>query len=76
MILTQGEKMVWAAAFVSDFRERVRRNGLSGQGPLVVILPVETAHASIIALRAAQDQLKDDGSEAAQMLRAMLGDEG
>jgi hypothetical protein len=72
MILTSGERMVWAAAFVEKRSKDRRRNGVCYAEQAVC-----EACAAVRDLRRAQAYAGEDLSEEAQgMLRAMLGDEG
>jgi len=62
MILTQGEKMVWAAAFVKTKSLKSARDAVWSLRELESI--------------ATNGLQVDDDDENLQMLRAMLGDEG
>lgn len=74
MILTQGEKMVWAAAFAVECNEFYERNAGT------MLRAVETASEAVETLRTAGRVAGVNESglsfNAHQMLRAMLGDEG
>lgn len=72
MILTQGEKMVWAAAFVTSAfshdaampdRERADKAAVAGQ-------------AAVKLMRFAKCPDGEENCTTTQMLRSMLGDEG
>lgn len=77
MILTQGEKMVWAAAWTRMVFDDLRKNG-----PLSAHDRVNAMHAAALLVRELRGELPVDDpiwkphEEDMQMLRAMLGDEG
>lgn len=73
MILTQGEKMVWAAAFV-DVANRMFGTGLNDQE--VADHAAVRACQYVIAMRKAKCPEGDEDCNTVQMVRAMLGDEG
>jgi len=71
MVLTQGEKMVWAATFAQTYADlrRVSDGDATFAGVLAGASAVE-------GMRKCEKELRDSGDDKAQMLRAMLGDEG
>jgi hypothetical protein len=81
MILTQGEKMVWAAAFVSGL-DLVRKGGRDDDSPNAIIWACARAARMVDLMRRGKEFVtaelpsNDSGPEDEQMLRAMLGDEG
>lgn len=86
MVLTQGEKMVWVAAFMCE-RERVvatldrttTTNEAMRIGGKAVRLGVESAAGTVKQLRSKREEIEGyygEDSDVAQMLRAMLGDDG
>jgi|GEM_PF-6108700 len=88
MILTQGEKMVWAAAFVDSLRQHAedilasevmeRKDGHPDEEALAVSASVEAAFMAVDGLRECAKTYRSTvaGGGDEQMLRAMLGDEG
>jgi hypothetical protein len=81
MILTQGEKMVWAAAFVADL-EWIRNNPrlMPGLTPGEVVdgsyrHSIRHANGVVKRLREAAIKLRDDDEVDDRILRAMMGDE-
>jgi len=77
MIMSQGEKMVWAAAFVDELKTSSAAS--EGDKSLRRLLAVTRGRMAVdqarIALRELEKATKDD-HETIQMRRAMLGDEG
>lgn len=69
MILTEGEKMVWAAAFALECSTSAFPNEVAGAA-------ARRAALSVGAMREAENQIENEDDEMKQMLRAMLGDEG
>lgn len=79
MILTQGEKMVWAAAFVAELSATCA--SLEGDRKLRRTTAVMRGMQAVDQARIALREMDSEGYEeirhdAVQMLRAMLGDEG
>jgi hypothetical protein len=84
MILTQGEKMVWAAAFASAMKANSAcyLNGPDGKRARLIAIDGGGATVRMLrrALKEAEDAFDHDQNliteDDLQMLRAMLGDEG
>lgn len=84
MILTNGEKMVWAAAFVHDFVPRLQEppawatkdhNEWEKYEVGIAQSAAEVSCAAVVRMRdAAKEEIGGEHVDA--MLRAMLGDEG
>ncbi len=75
MILTQGERMVWAAAYVEYVEKRIAEFGMCGIGGAAKAAD----HAGVVvqSMRDAADLVEERlEADRVQMLRAMLGDEG
>lgn len=71
MVLTQGEKMVWAAAFANEWGRPKFGNGIPGSPRSAEVMCVEVAAGAIEALRRVKTMTIEDESHS-QMLRAML----
>ena len=91
MVLTQGEKMVWAAVYGVEYMRRVNMqplDGPAGEGSREwweawereqAHSAIESAACAVELMRSSEPEIEDGfGSdhEVTQMLRAMLGDEG
>jgi len=89
MILTQGEKMVWAARFVQKYDiSKPPSECLRGAGSRdrwrqweieTAVSAAESACYAVRRLREIGDKVSEgygDDSEVSKMFRAMLGDEG
>lgn len=77
MILTQGEKMVWAAAFVQSYEKYGRNSiGIPAKAEQIActVNATNLAESMIKELRKAT-KLEGVHEGAMQMLRAMLGEE-
>ena len=89
MILTQGEKMVWAAAFaqfrLSGLREISKKGAMTQENnDMVIRQAANAATSAVIDMRALPVEMGEHSEEEVadlydedmpQMLRAMLGDE-
>ena len=83
MILTTGEKMVWAAAFAEELRVQIadsqdaQEYGTEDNYDLCVRCGVESACDAVTSLRRQNASgWKGKPEDEVAMVRAMLGDEG
>ena len=85
MILTQGEKKVWAVTFAMKYADGPAINPLSSEAQKRRCQARFLAMAAVHAMRAALNDAEDGASgpgvgvtsaDEVAMLRAMLGDEG
>jgi len=87
MILTHGEKMVWAAAFVDEFMPGFKEPGENcidtekwEQYEIdLAAMAAESACGAVCRMRDAKERVEHgfgEDSDVTQMIRAMLGDDG